>query len=389
MSWDVFISHAGEDKEAVALPLAALLAEAGLAVWLDKNELRLGDSLRRKIDDGLAKSRYGVVILSKAFFSKDWPQFELNGLVARESADQKVVLPIWHEVDHKFVARYSPMLADKVAISTKRGLREVASQIVRAVRGEAPAPRPAADARQEIIRGDLLHNLFVSSGLTKWDLKELRLGLAWGILTEESGQVRFSEPFIRSLCKYSREWVTKEPQSAFTNKEWHEFLILAVAWGTSEGAYPVHEEDLVYFVSGLPKHLLSYFYEVGRGAQLIVQDKGSLLSVSREFHDEITNIVERRVNKITSARRVKPFFIQSFSEVAKAFFLLHDNENRDLCHFVAIMTARTFYKQMITDIENVIKEEKKSARQKSAAGQAQPAARPSPSPEDGADSTPR
>src|SRR5258708_32744647 len=114
MLWDVFISHAGEDKAEVARPLAETLKTAGLRVWLDENELRLGDSLRGKIDHGLAHSLFGVVILSPSFFAKHWPQQELNGLAALESSSRKVLLPVWHGVDQEFVARFAPMLADRV-----------------------------------------------------------------------------------------------------------------------------------------------------------------------------------------------------------------------------------------------------------------------------------
>jgi hypothetical protein len=131
MKWDVFISHASEDNEEVARPLASLLTRAGLKVWLDENELKLGDSLRGKIDQGLAESRYGVVILSQAFFSKDWPQRELNGLANLESPNRKVILPIWHKIDHQFIAGYSPLLADKLAINTNKGLVQVANEILR------------------------------------------------------------------------------------------------------------------------------------------------------------------------------------------------------------------------------------------------------------------
>jgi TIR domain len=70
--WDVFISHASEDKDFVR-PLAEVLQKSGLSVWYDEFALKVGDSLRRKIDEGLAKSRYGIVILSHAFFTKNWP----------------------------------------------------------------------------------------------------------------------------------------------------------------------------------------------------------------------------------------------------------------------------------------------------------------------------
>jgi Domain of unknown function (DUF1883)/TIR domain len=117
-SWDVFISHATEDKEDLVRPLALALQKRGLRVWYDEFELRLGDSLRRKIDAGLAQSRFGVVILSPAFLAKNWPQYELDGLVTREMTGQQVILPLWHKLSKNELIARSPSLADKVARST-------------------------------------------------------------------------------------------------------------------------------------------------------------------------------------------------------------------------------------------------------------------------------
>lgn len=131
--WDVFISHAGEDKETVARPLADVLVRRGLRVWIDEQQLTIGDSLRRKIDYGLAKSRYGLVILSKSFFNKDWPQKELDALVSREDDKDKVILPIWHDISKAEVISFSPLLAAKLAIATSEGIDKVADAILRAV----------------------------------------------------------------------------------------------------------------------------------------------------------------------------------------------------------------------------------------------------------------
>jgi TIR domain len=120
---DLFLSHASEDKDAIARPLYNALTAAGVSVWFDEAVLELGDSLRRKIDEGLARSRYGIVILSLSFFSKHWPQKELDGLVARETASgEKAILPIWHDVDQKAVTAYSPTLADRVAGRSAEGV---------------------------------------------------------------------------------------------------------------------------------------------------------------------------------------------------------------------------------------------------------------------------
>jgi hypothetical protein len=114
--WDVFISHASEDKKLIAKPLADALAAFGLRVWYDEFTLKLGDSLSRSIDMGLASARYGVVILSPAFFAKSWPEYELRGLTARELGSRKVIIPVWHDVERDEVLRFSPPLADKLSI---------------------------------------------------------------------------------------------------------------------------------------------------------------------------------------------------------------------------------------------------------------------------------
>ena len=116
IGYDAFISHASEDKVSVVRPLAQRLSKMGFSIWYDEYELRIGDSLRHSIDMGLRNSRYGIVILSKAFFDKKWPQYELNGLTAKEIDGNKVILPLWYKINKKDILKYSPSLADKVAV---------------------------------------------------------------------------------------------------------------------------------------------------------------------------------------------------------------------------------------------------------------------------------
>ncbi len=105
---DAFISHASEDKDDFVRPLVEALEASGFDIWYDEFSLKVGDSLRRSIDLGLSNSRYGIVVLSGAFFDKNWPQYELDGLVAKEMEGHKVILPIWHKVSKDEVMRYSP-----------------------------------------------------------------------------------------------------------------------------------------------------------------------------------------------------------------------------------------------------------------------------------------
>ena len=96
----------------------------------------MGDSLLRTIDNGLANSRFGVVVLSPSFFKKSWPQKELDGLVAREvnNGGVKVILPIWHKVSFDDVAKYSPTLAGRLAARSDEGLDEIVRQILEVLR---------------------------------------------------------------------------------------------------------------------------------------------------------------------------------------------------------------------------------------------------------------
>jgi hypothetical protein len=132
LKWNYFISHASEDKILIAEPLAHVLEEATFNVWYDDFTLKLGDPLLSSIDKGMQQSRYGIVILSPSFFSKQWTQRELAGLLAREITGKKVILPVWHKLTSKDVTKYSPILADRKGVETKLGLQSVAEQIVQA-----------------------------------------------------------------------------------------------------------------------------------------------------------------------------------------------------------------------------------------------------------------
>ncbi len=146
---DVFICHAGEDKDTVARPLAEALRRHGRRVWFDEFELTIGDRLREKIDEGLAISRFGVVILSPAFLSKKaWTERELDGLTTREvsSKGTKVILPVWHEVNEADIAAYSAPLAGRFAARTARGLATVVAEIESVLDGSSENTSKADDA---------------------------------------------------------------------------------------------------------------------------------------------------------------------------------------------------------------------------------------------------
>lgn len=133
--FDVFVCHASEDKNRFVRPLAEQLKKNHIEVWYDEFTLKAGDGLRKSIDIGLSKSRYGIVVLSKNFFKKEWPQWELDGLVQRQLNEKtNLIIPIWHNISKKEVIAFSPSLADKVAIESIKGLDYVVSQLLKIVK---------------------------------------------------------------------------------------------------------------------------------------------------------------------------------------------------------------------------------------------------------------
>lgn len=134
-SHDVFISHASEDKDDIVRPLANALINEGLNVWYDEFSLRIGDSLRQKIDQGLARSRVGLVVLSPTFISKGWTNYELDGIITKTVSGEQILLPIWHNLTKQQVVDYSPSLADKLARSTAtHTVQEIAKEIAELLR---------------------------------------------------------------------------------------------------------------------------------------------------------------------------------------------------------------------------------------------------------------
>jgi hypothetical protein len=134
MEYDLFISHASEDKNEIARPLADGLLARGYKVWFDEFTLNLGDSLRQSIDKGLICSQFGVVIISPNFLNKGWPGYELNSLVQREMGEgNKVILPVWHNVTRSDVAKYSLALADKIAVTTSFPVEVICDRVAAAV----------------------------------------------------------------------------------------------------------------------------------------------------------------------------------------------------------------------------------------------------------------
>ena len=127
---DTFICHASEDKEYMARPLHKALSEAGVSAWLDESEIRLGQSIRQKIDEGLANCRSATVILSRPFFMKNWTQYEMDGIVGRQMQGEILLFPIQHGITIEEIRNHSPSLAGiSLWNSSNNCFEEIAAEI--------------------------------------------------------------------------------------------------------------------------------------------------------------------------------------------------------------------------------------------------------------------
>lgn len=185
--YDIFISHASEDKDSLVRPLAMILERLSVRVWYDEFSLKLGDSLTTSIDIGLQESRFGLLVLSKSFLGKNWPDYEYRSLLTRQIDGDKVILPLWYGVTKEDVKKYSLYLADIKAVSiTKDNYKAVIALILRVVR---------PDIWQEMRMRGVLRKVVVEGTLGVTKLSEIK--------RETKKQSKLSpQQYIRSKAVY-------------------------------------------------------------------------------------------------------------------------------------------------------------------------------------------
>lgn len=117
--YDIFISYASEDSEYVD-KLEEALKSAEFSVWRDKSNIGWGQSIRQSIDNGLVKSKFGLVVLSSKYIEKYWTGYELDGILNKESSTgRQMVLPLWHNVTKDEIDKKSPSLSNRLALDTR------------------------------------------------------------------------------------------------------------------------------------------------------------------------------------------------------------------------------------------------------------------------------
>lgn len=130
LKYAAFICHASEEKDIVR-SLVTWIENKGYKVWYDGLEIKIGDSIRQSIDKGLVKAKYGIIIFSDSFFAKKWTQYELNRLVDAATSEDKIILPILHNITYDDMIKHSPSMANLHALSTNDySIQEIAYRLI-------------------------------------------------------------------------------------------------------------------------------------------------------------------------------------------------------------------------------------------------------------------
>lgn len=121
--WDFFISHASEDKEAVARPLAAALAARAQRVWYDELSIK-----EKVIARGTEASVFGIVVASPRFFGRRWTEAEIEAL------EHKRMFLVLHEMNAEDLGKVRPALAGRFCLRADIGSDSLADALLDAAR---------------------------------------------------------------------------------------------------------------------------------------------------------------------------------------------------------------------------------------------------------------
>lgn len=124
--YDVFISHASEDKDDVARPISEACKALGLVPFFDEAEIKWGDSLVEVINHALGKSSFFLAILSSNSIDKPWPKQEVNAAFTRKINGKQVFLPL---MVGESVSEQFPIASDILYIKWNDNADEIAQKI--------------------------------------------------------------------------------------------------------------------------------------------------------------------------------------------------------------------------------------------------------------------
>jgi CheY-like chemotaxis protein len=124
----VFISYSSKDRP-FAEKLAAKLLDHGWQVWYDQWEIKVGDSIIERIEQGITSSSYLIILLSEASVTSKWVQEEIHAAFVRQlEGKESKVLPALIED-----CNIPPFLRSKKYADFRSSFDEGIQQIVMAI----------------------------------------------------------------------------------------------------------------------------------------------------------------------------------------------------------------------------------------------------------------
>ncbi|MEO1503419.1 MAG: reverse transcriptase domain-containing protein [Pseudomonadota bacterium] len=137
--YDIFISHAREDKAEIARPIFEACEKLGLKAFLDEEHIGWGQQFTQKINVALGAARTVLAIVSTNSVGKDWPVAEMNAALGLEVDGEKTVAPLI--VGKPDMSRI-PLMRQKDAMFWDGDAEKVAVALKRIVKGTPAAPEP-------------------------------------------------------------------------------------------------------------------------------------------------------------------------------------------------------------------------------------------------------
>jgi len=174
---DLFISHTDADKEEYVLPLTISLLRHGITFWIDSEEIDWGDSITKKVNEGLAKSQYVLLCLSRNFLGRPWPEAEMNAALAiQNKTGEKKVLPLILNSKDELLETY-PLLADLAYREFHSNIDDLALSLANFLQKSTDRKEGVHVVIESVERGVLCNLNIEKSQTIQWLSEEARKAL--------------------------------------------------------------------------------------------------------------------------------------------------------------------------------------------------------------------
>ncbi len=203
---DLFISHAGKGKARYVTPLVNALATKQITFWLDDVEIGWGDSIPLRINDGLRKSRYVLLCLSRNFLQRPWPEAELaSALAVQNATGEKRVLPLILNSKQMVLNTY-PLLAG-IAYKDYSDPPALADELVTLIKPEGKQNSDQLHVIVESIHTGKICNIYVSPRVSiKWLVDQAQQGLGLSDLADAGAYEPFRVKWVLVDTRAEDAW---------------------------------------------------------------------------------------------------------------------------------------------------------------------------------------